>query len=78
MFICFCSLQTFLNLFLAAKRTVVKLGSDKVNKITTAAEELLEKWPSCDRTQVTEGLQTVNELWEQFERDLLEHEEVVY
>ena len=74
----FVFLQTFLSLFLAAKTTVVKLGSDKVKKITAAAEELLEKWPSCDKTQVTEGLQSINELWEQFERDLVEHEEVVY
>ena len=71
-------MQTFLSLFLGAKTTVVKLGTDKVKKITAAAEELLEKWPSCDKTQVTEGLQSINELWEQFERDLLEHEEVIY
>ena len=74
----FVFLQTFLSLFLAAKTTAVKLGTDKVKKITAAAEDLLEKWPSCDKTQVTEGLQSVNELWEQFERNLLELEEVVY
>ena len=72
------SLQTFLDLFLAAKGTVLKLGADKIKKISVTAEELLEKWPSCDRAQVTDGLQAINELWEQFERDLMEHEEVVY
>ena len=71
-YIIFVSLQTFLSLFLAVKRNVMKLGTDKVKMITAAAEELLEKWPSCNKTQVTEGLQSVNELWEQFERDLLE------
>ena len=72
------SLQTCIDLFLAAKGTVTKLGIDKVKKLTVEAEELLEKWPLCDRAQVTESLQYVNELWEKFEKDLLEHEKVVY
>ena len=73
----FCFVADFISLFLAAKRTIVKLGTDYVKKITAVAEKLLEKWPSCDKSQVTEGVQSINELWEQFERDLLEHEEVV-
>ena len=64
-------------MFLAAKGTVTKLGTDKMKKLTAEAEELLEKWPSCDSAQVTEGLQCVKELWEQFEKETLEHEKVV-
>ena len=71
-------LQCCIDLFLAAKGTVTKLGIDKMKKLTAEAEELLEKWPSCDSAQVTEGLQCVNESWEQFEKEMLEHEKVVH
>ena len=54
------------------------MGADKIKKLAILAEELLEKWSSCDGAQVTEGLQSVNELWEQFEEDLLEREKVVH
>ena len=54
------------------------MGTDKIKKLSVDAEELLEKWPSCDRAQITESLQYVSELWEKFEKDLLEHEKVVY
>ena len=69
-------MQGCIDLFLAAKGTVTKLGTDKIKKLTADAEELLEKWPSCDRAQVTESLQYINELWEKFKKDLLEHEKV--
>ena len=72
------SLQCCIDLFLAAKGTVIKLGTDKIKKLTVEAEELLEKWSSCDRAQVAESLQCVNELWEKFGKELLEHEKVVY
>ena len=67
-------LADFFKLVPGSKKNYIgKLGTEKVKKITAVAEELLEKWPSCDKTQVTESLQSVNELWEQFERDLLKH-----
>ena len=62
---------------MTGKDTTVKQGIEQLNHLSFQGKELVEKWPSCDEAQVTEALESVNELWEKFNKELMEFEKVM-
>ena len=66
-----------LDTFEAGKDTTVKQGTQQLNHLSSQGKELVEKWPSCDKAQVTDALESVNELWEKFNKELMEFEKVM-
>ena len=70
-------LKKSLDIFVSGKGTTNKQGTQQIDKLSVMGKELLEKWPSCDKTQVTEALESVNEIWENFNKDLMKFEKVI-
>ncbi|XP_065894663.1 spectrin beta chain, non-erythrocytic 1-like isoform X3 [Dysidea avara] len=63
-----------LDTFVAGKNTTVTQGVQQIDQLSSMGKELLQKWPGCDKAQVTEALESVGELWEKFNKDLMEFE----
>jgi len=70
-------LKKSLDTFVSGKDTTSKQGTQQIDKLSVMGKELLEKWPSCDKTLVTEALESVNEMWENFNKDLMKFEKVI-
>ena len=62
---------------MAGKNTTVTQGVQQIDQLSSMGKELLQKWPGCDKAQVTEALESVGELWEKFNKDLMEFEKVI-
>jgi len=60
----------------AGKDATVKQGTQWIDQLSSMGKELLEKWPSCDKALNTEAVESINELWEKFNKDLIEFEKV--
>jgi len=61
----------------AGKDATVKQGAQWIDQLSSMGKELLEKWPSGDKALNTEALESINELWEKFNKDLMEFEKVM-